>query len=201
MELVAIVFALKIWRHYLYGEQFEVYSDHKSLKYIFTQRDLNMRQRRWMELLEDYDFTLHYHPGKANVVADALNRTTRGVLVSIASREWQMLETAEQFELQYSEKAQGTLGNLVAMPSLLSRVIESQGQDAEIVSIRDRVQSGTGDEGWTVHTDGSLRYRGRVVVPQLTDLRAEILREFHCSRFVVHPGGTKMYRDLRRQYY
>ena len=73
IELAAIVFALKIWCHYLYGEQFEVYSDHKSLKYIFTQRDLNMRQRRWMEFLEDYDFTLHYHPSKENVVADALN--------------------------------------------------------------------------------------------------------------------------------
>ena len=88
MELAAIVFALKIWRHYLYGEEFEVYSDHKSLKYIFTQRDLNMRQRRWMEFLEDYDFTLHYHPGKANVVADALSRKSRGALASIASREW-----------------------------------------------------------------------------------------------------------------
>ena len=62
MELTAIVFALKIWRYYLYGEKFKVFSDHKSLKYIFTQRDLNMRQRRWMEYLEDYDFTLHYHP-------------------------------------------------------------------------------------------------------------------------------------------
>ena len=58
MELVAIVFALKIWHHYLYGEKFEVFSDHKSLKYIFTQRDLNMRQRGWMEYLDDYDFTL-----------------------------------------------------------------------------------------------------------------------------------------------
>ena len=89
----------------------------------------------------------------------------------------------------------------MATPSLLRRVIESQWQDAEIVSIRDRVQVGTGDEGWTVHADGSLRYTGRVVVPQLTNLREEILREFHCSRFFVHPGGTKMYRDLRRQYY
>ena len=69
------------------------------------------------------------------------------------------------------------------------------------MSIRDRVQSSTCDEGWTVHVDGSLRYRGRVVVPQLTDLREEIVREFHCSRFVVHPSGTKMYQDLRRQYY
>ena len=65
-----------------------MYSDHKSLKYIFTQRDLNMRQRGWMEFLEDYDFTLHYHPGKANVVADALSRKSRGVLASMVSWEW-----------------------------------------------------------------------------------------------------------------
>ena len=69
------------------------------------------------------------------------------------------------------------------------------------MSIRDRVLSGTGDEGWTVHADGSLWYRGRVVVPQLIELREEILREFQCSHFVVHPCGTKMYRDLHRQYY
>ena len=78
-----------------------------------------------MEFLEDYDFTLHYHPGKANVVADS--RKSRGALASIAPREWQMLETVGQFGLQYSEQAQGTLGSLVATPSLLSRVIESQG--------------------------------------------------------------------------
>ena len=88
LELAAIVFALKIWCHYLYGYQFEVFSDHKSVKYIFTQWDLNMRQRRWMEYLEDYDFTFYYHPGKANVVANALSWKSRGVMVSVASREW-----------------------------------------------------------------------------------------------------------------
>ena len=112
-----------------------MYSDHKSLKYIFTQRDLNMRRRRWMEFLEDYDFTLHYHLGKANVVADALSRKSQGALASIASREWRMLETVGHFGLQYSEQAQGTLGSLVATPFLLSRVIESQEQDVEIMSI------------------------------------------------------------------
>ena len=112
-----------------------------------------------------------------------------------------MLETVGQFRLQYSDQAQGTLRILVATPSLLSRVIESQEQDTEISSIKDRVQSGTSDKGWAIHTDGSLQYRGRVVVPQLTDLGEEIPREFHCSRFSVHPGGTKMYLDLRRQYY
>ena len=89
----------------------------------------------------------------------------------------------------------------MATPSLLSKVIESQGQDIEFVSIRNRVQSSTSDEGWVIHIEGSLQYRGWVVVPQLTDLREEILREFHYSRFAVHPGGTKMYHDLRRQYY
>ena len=74
--------------HYLYSEQFEVFSDYKSLKYIFTQRDLNIRQRMWMEYLEDYDFSLHYHPSKANVVADALSRKSWRVLASVASREW-----------------------------------------------------------------------------------------------------------------
>ena len=69
-----------------------MFSDHKSLKYILTQRDLNMRQRRLMEYLEDYDFTLHYHLGKANVVANTLSRKSRGVLASVAYREWQMLE-------------------------------------------------------------------------------------------------------------
>ena len=102
-----------------------MHSCHKILKHIFTQWDLNMRQRRWMEFLEDYDFTLHYHPSKANVVADALNRKSRGALSSIASRELRMLETVGQFGLQHCEHTQGTLGSLVATPSLLTRVIES----------------------------------------------------------------------------
>ena len=82
-----------------------MFSNHKSLKYILAQRELNMRQHRWMEFLEDYDFTLHYHPSKANVVADALSRKSRGVLASVAFREWQMLEAVGQFRLQYSDQA------------------------------------------------------------------------------------------------
>ena len=74
LELMAIVFALKIWRHYLLGEKFEIYTDHKSLKHLFTQKDLNMRQQRWVEFLASYDLDILYTPGKANVVADALSR-------------------------------------------------------------------------------------------------------------------------------
>ena len=78
-----------------------------------------------MEFLEDYDFTLHYHPSKANMVADALSRKSQRVLASVASREWQMLEIVGQFGLQYSDQTQGMLGSLVATPSLMSKVIES----------------------------------------------------------------------------
>jgi len=74
LELAAVVHALKIWRHYLLGMKCNIYTDHKSLKYLFTQADLNMHQRRWLELIKDYELEVHYHPGKANVVADTLSR-------------------------------------------------------------------------------------------------------------------------------
>ena len=76
LELVVVLFALKIWRHYLYGEKCRIYTDHKSLKYLLTQKELNLRQQRWLELFKDYDYIIDYHPGKANVVADALSRKT-----------------------------------------------------------------------------------------------------------------------------
>jgi ribonuclease HI len=88
LELAAVVHALKIWRHYLMGKSYELYTDHKSLKYIFTQSNLNLRQRRWLELIKDYDIGINYHPGKANVVADALSRRSHAnhlVVKSISS--------------------------------------------------------------------------------------------------------------------
>lgn len=83
--MALVVFALKIWRHYLYGVTCEIYIDHKSLKYIFQQRDMNLRQRRWMELLKDYDCSILYHQGKANIMADALSRKSVGSLALISS--------------------------------------------------------------------------------------------------------------------
>ena len=106
-----------------------------------------MRQRGWMKYLEDYDFNLYYHFGKANVVADALNRKSWEVLDSVASREWKKLKVVGQFRLHYRDWAQDALGGFVATPSLLSRVIESYGQDTEVLSIRDRVRLDIGDEG------------------------------------------------------
>ncbi|KAL4013739.1 hypothetical protein IC575_025922 [Cucumis melo] len=105
LELAAVVFALKIWRHYLYGEKIQIFTDHKSLKYFFTQKELNMRQRRWLELVKDYDCEILYHPGKANVVADALSRKVShsaalitqqphciGILAAEIACRWQAVE-------------------------------------------------------------------------------------------------------------
>ena len=91
LELAAIVFTLKIWRHYLYSQSCEIYTDHKSLKYIFDQRDLNLRQRKWLKLLKDYDCTILYYPDKANVIADALSRKSMGSLAHIAIQKRQMV--------------------------------------------------------------------------------------------------------------
>ena len=102
LELATVVFALKIWRHYLYGEMCEVYIDHKSLKYIFDQKDLNLRQRRWMELLKDYDMRILYHPGKANVVADALSRKSMGSLAHIAEIRRPLVEQLHDLTLRDS---------------------------------------------------------------------------------------------------
>jgi ribonuclease HI len=85
LELVAVIHALKIWRHHLMGAKYNIYTDHKSLKYIFTQADLNMRQRHWLELIKDYELEVHYHPGKANVVADALSRKAHCHCLSITT--------------------------------------------------------------------------------------------------------------------
>jgi len=75
IELAVVIFALEIWKNYLYGDLCDIFMDHQSLKYIFTQEELSLLQRRWLELIKDYDLTIQYHPGKANVVADALSRT------------------------------------------------------------------------------------------------------------------------------
>ena len=100
LELAAVVLALKLWRHYLYGERCKIYIDHKSLKYIFTQKELNMRQRRWLELIKDYDVEILYYPGKANVVADALSRKREGNLAALITSQRHLLEDMRKLELE-----------------------------------------------------------------------------------------------------
>jgi len=99
LEFATLVFALKIWRHYLYGAQFCVFSDHKSLKYMFDQKELNMKQRRWIKFLKDYNFELLYHLGKANMVANALSRKTVHT-VHLMIKEMELLERSSDMKLQ-----------------------------------------------------------------------------------------------------
>ncbi|CAA0830863.1 Uncharacterized mitochondrial protein AtMg00860, partial [Striga hermonthica] len=100
LELAAVVHALKIWRHYLYSGHCEIFTDHKSLQYIFTQKELNMRQRRWLELVKDYDCSIQYHPGKANVVADALSRKVRGDLTYVITQQSPLIQEFARMQLQ-----------------------------------------------------------------------------------------------------
>ena len=93
LVLAAIVFALKIWWHYLYGERCYIFTDHKSLKYLPTKKELNLRQRRWMELINDYNCVIDYHPGKANVVADALSQKT------LAGMKWHVSYRVKKYIL------------------------------------------------------------------------------------------------------
>jgi len=99
LKLAAVIFALKIWRHYLYGVSCEIFTDHKSLKYIFTQKELNMRQRRWLELMKDYDITIQYHPEKANMVADALSRKSGGAVATLITRQIRLLRDPEEMQV------------------------------------------------------------------------------------------------------
>ncbi|EOY31663.1 CCHC-type integrase [Theobroma cacao] len=200
LEMAAIVFALKIWRHYLYGETCEIYTDHKSLKYIFQQRDLNLRQRRWMELLKDYDCTILYHPGKANVVADALSRKSMGSLAHISIGRRSLVREIHSLgdigvRLEVAE-TNALLAHFRVRPILMDRIKEAQSKDEFVIKALEDPQGRKG-KMFTKGTDGVLRYGTRLYVPDGDGLRREILEEAHMAAYVVHPGATKMYQDLK----
>jgi len=125
LELAAIVFALKIWRHHLYGEQFDLFSDHKSLKYLFDQKYLNMRQRRWMEYLKDFDFDLNYHPGKANLVAGALSRKALAQ-AEVSMHTCGLYEKVRDLNLAVTEIGEGIMMQKLEIScDLRSRIVQA----------------------------------------------------------------------------
>jgi ribonuclease HI len=132
LELAAVVHALKIWRHYLIGNKCEIYTDHKSLKYIFTQPDLNLRQRRWLELIKDYDLEIHYHPGKANVVADALSR--KAYCHHLVTQKLELCKDMRKLNLTIVPRSLNF--NTSMHPILDDQIKEAQKDDAELMKIK-----------------------------------------------------------------
>ncbi|KAA0055519.1 ty3-gypsy retrotransposon protein [Cucumis melo var. makuwa] len=178
LELAAVVFVLKIWRHYLYGEKILIFTDHKSLKYFFTQKELNMRQRRWLELVKDYDCEILYHPCKANVVADALSRKVShsAALITLKAPLHRDFERAE---------IAVSVGAVTLQLAQLTRCLAEAGQAVE----------------FCISSDGGLLFERRRCVPSDSAVKTELLSEAHSSPFSMHPGSTKMYQDLKRVYW
>ena len=187
LELVAVVFALKIWRHYLYGEKCRIYTDHKSLKYLLTQKELNLRQRRWLDLFKDYDCIIDYHPGKANVVANALSRKTV-VAMSLQYSEWRLADDGVM------------LAQLEAQPILKQMNIDAQKNDEELQKKLQMVRDADETE-FSVKEAGSMYFHNRLCVLDDKELKKKLLFEAHNTIFTMHPGGNKMCQDLKQFYW
>jgi hypothetical protein len=200
LELAAMVHALKIWRHYLMGAHCNIYTDHKSLKYIFTQADLNMRQRRWLELIKDYDLEVHYHPGKANVVADALSQKAQCNCVSMDSKITTLCD--ELCKLNVEVVSSGALNYISVEPTLQEQIVMTQIGDKGVQVIKEIIGQKV-DKYKCFHQDnkGILWFGDRLVVPKNPQLRKKILDEAHLSKFSMHLGSNKMYHDLRSLYW
>ena len=145
LQPVVVILALKIWGHYLYGAKCEIYADHKSLKHIFTQKALNLRQRWWLDLLKDYTLEIKCHPGKANVVADALIRKPRGVVASLLITNRNMLSGLDALRIEVILPAgQSQLAALQITSYVVDRIKERQKEDPELMKLSKKMEEGKG---------------------------------------------------------
>jgi ribonuclease HI len=138
LELLAVIHALKVWRQYLLGNLVHIYTDHKSLKYLFTQPDLNMRQRRWLELIKDYELEVHYYPGKANVVVDALSRKHRCNHITVQPH----LSCCDPEEPSLRVVPHGRLNKIALIPTIKEDIIAARRTDVGMGHLRQRMESG-----------------------------------------------------------
>ncbi|WMV37778.1 hypothetical protein MTR67_031163 [Solanum verrucosum] len=184
-----------IWRHYLYGVHVDVFTDHKSLQYVFNQNDLNFRQRRWLELLKDYDMSVLYNPGKANVVPDALSRLSMVSGAYIDKEKKELVRDIHRLAWLGVQLVDSTKGGVMvhngSESSFVADVKAKQGLDTILVELKDVVLKKS-VEAFSQGGDGVLRYQGRLCVPNVDDLREQILTEAHSSQYSIHPGATKM---------
>jgi hypothetical protein len=164
--------------------------DHISLKYIFTQLDLNMRQWRWLELIKDYELEVHYHPGNANVVADTLSHKAHyNYLLAVPL-------TREESSIRVLPDL--SLSNITLMPVLKDEIIAAQKNDDGMAQLRRRLSEGDPKVNcFREDAEGILWFKDRLIVPNKATLKKKILDEAHTLRYSIHPGSTKMYHDLR----
>jgi hypothetical protein len=194
LELAAVVHALHTWRHYLLGNVIHIFTNHKSLKYFFTQYDLNMRQRRWLELIKDYNLEIHYHPSKLNVVVDVLSRKAHCnylPAVSISREESSVRITP--LMTQY---------NVTLTLVLRGEIIAAQSNDEGVAHIKSRLtECDPKVNCFHVDEEGTLWFKDRLVVPKNHELHKKIFDEAHTSKYSIHPGSIKMYHDLKAQFW
>jgi hypothetical protein len=198
LELATMVHALKIWRHYLMVKRCELYTDHKSLKYIFTQSSLNLRQTRWLELITDYDLGINYHPRMANVVADALSRRSHVSQLGVNSMPFELCEEFDKLNLRIVANTEAT--EMEVGSNLLQEISRGQVEDEKIQEIKCNIKEEK-SPGFLEDEEGVLWYKGRICVPSIKELKDKILHEAHESTYSIHPGGNKIHHDLKATYW